>query len=594
MQYYIKNNFYFDIDHANQLRITGPENHLLLGLTFPKELAVTIDSYAIHHDQLQVCLTIPVSELELSIPIVTDIRTLRSFTEPVTPKPLYNQLVAANIADVTPRIINSNENKDTTNFIFTNQYYDLDQQLLSYGAELVFSKEYDVILNGTVLQIKARSTTTIALTINTISTIAITKRINPDIFKEIKQITNPNIHSFVRDLYVQTQEHIEHLIANNKTSSFEYGTIFPRDWIESADLGKGDLKQEIVDYMYEQSMLNISDSGEGWHENIVGEYRTKVSDTSQHIDRKMIDIEPHYILGVEIVSKEFLTKEEHHTKFKKVANFIYNQATEHDYITFKRVQEADYYLVGNWRDSIKAFPSQKSPLAPYDVNCIFYPCALSLIQKYHDYFEIEDDEKLAALIKKWDKQKDKFRLYHHHNIIGYSLALHGKKNRPLAVAHLDESYDLFYGQPSLEEISSFATKIQDPDFFYTPVGPILVAADDEDLTTKEYHGKVIWPKQVAFSVAGLAKQYRRGQKENWPWPLLQHIRQAVIKTSEAFFKGVTDLGSVPELYYYDPQRNSARFYTDQEAIEGQMSLIQLWSAVGARRIIHEYLAITES
>lgn len=179
-------------------------------------------------------------------------------------------------------------------------------------------------------------------------------------------------------------------------------------------------------------------------------------------------------------------------------------------------------------------------------------------------------------------------------LIGYSLALHGRKNIPLPVSHLDESYDLFYGLPSLEEISSFASKIQDEDFFYTPVGPILVSADEDSFTTKEYHGKVIWPKQVAFAVAGLTKQYHRGLNENWPWPLIQNIRQSIIKTSEAFFKGITDLGGVPELYYYDPQRNIARYYTDQEEYEGQMSFIQLWSAVGARRIIHDYLTVTEN
>lgn len=592
MQYFIKDNYYFDIDHLNQLRITGPENHLLMGLTFPRDLYVTIKDYFIENDQLSILVSVPVKSIMLALPLVTDIRSLRNLTEPVSPKPTYEQLIIHGNKDILPRTIKKEASEGLTIIKFINEYTDFQDKKIIYGSSIEVSADFTVELKDNYFSIRGNEH--INFKIKTISNIIIEKKITTTIFKENRTIDAARFNATLRDLYAQTTPHIEHLILTNKTSSFEYGTIFPRDWIESADLGKGDLTQETVDYMYEQSMINISESGEGWHEDLVGEFRIKIKNITEHVDRKMIDIEPHYILGIKNVSKEFLLKEENHQKLKRVAKFICRQAKEQQYITFKPTDIADdYFLVGNWRDSIKAFPSQQSPLAPYDVNCVFYPMSLRFIRQYHDYFDITDLDELTELITHWDNQKNKFRLYHHDNIIGYSLALHGKKNRPLAVSHLDESYDLFYGLPSLEEISSFATKIQHEDFFYTPVGPILVAADDDDFSTKEYHGKVIWPKQVAFSVAGLTKQYYRGINENWPWPLLQNIRQAIVKTSEAFFKGISDLGGIPELYYYDEKTNSARYYTDQDDFEGQMSFIQLWSAVGARRIMHDYLSVTD-
>src|SRR5690606_21278000 len=198
---------------------------------------------------------------------------------------------------------------------------------------------------------------------------------------------------------------------------------FPRDWIESADLGKDDLTQDTVDYMYAQSMRFVSETGEGWHEDVVGEYKTKVADMSMHIDRKMIDIEPRYILGLKRLSKKFLTNEENHAKLRLVAHYILANAREQDYITFKKrpsETEEEYHPVGNWRDSYYAFPRQKSPLAPYDVNCVFYPMALRIIREYYQYFQIEDVDGLTELVTKWDRQKEKFRLYHPGGVIGYS------------------------------------------------------------------------------------------------------------------------------------------------------------------------------
>ncbi|HEX7018074.1 MAG TPA: hypothetical protein VF209_04175, partial [Patescibacteria group bacterium] len=79
-----------------------------------------------------------------------------------------------------------------------------------------------------------------------------------------------------------------------------------------------------------------------------------------------------------------------------------------------------------------------------------------------------------------------------------------------------------------------------------------------------------------------------------PEPVMETIKNAIIVTSEASFKGWEDLQAVPELYYFDDQSSRARFYTDQEEYEGQMSLIQLWSSVGCRRIMREYAFIKDT
>lgn len=590
MRYYIKENYYFDIDHFNQLRITGPQNHLLLGMAFPRNLDLEIKDYELVEGQLEVTVVVPTKKLQVHLPLVTDIRTLRNYTEQKIPRPSYDQLIAQRITDVLPKQISQYAEDGFSVMKFSNSYTDEQGQIKSYGAEVLVPKSYEIHLDQDQINILAEHKP-IELKIRTLSNITVGEPLTAAIFREPPEMSRDLFSPFLLRLYEEAQLHIEHLVRAKKTSSFEYGTIFPRDWIESADLGRSDFMQQTIDYMYSQSMNYISEEGEAWHEDVVGEYKTKLGDQIDHIDRKMVDIEPRYIMGMRVLSKKFLMDKENQRKLRLVADYIIKTARDHEVVTFKKVpySEDEYHFVGNWRDSYFAYPRQKSPLAPYDVNCVFYPVSLKMIREYHQYFRIKDLEELNQLIDMWEQQKAKFRLYHPGGIIGYSLALHGTKNRPLPIPHLDESYDMFYGSPSLEEISSFARKIMSPDYFYTPVGPLLVSRDEDEFTTQQYHGKVIWPKQAAYCVAGLAKQYRRGLREYWPWPIIQTIKEAIVKTCEACFRGWTDLGVVPELYYYDEEQDRARLYTDQEDYEGQMSLIQLWSSVGCRRIMQEYM-----
>ncbi|MBI4136455.1 hypothetical protein HY469_00175 [Candidatus Roizmanbacteria bacterium] len=587
MEYYIKEDFYFDIDHHRQLRITGPENHLLLGTAISRKTDLKIESYEIESGQLVLTLSSPSPSVILSSPLVTDIRTLRNFVESKIPRPTYRELLRKHIAEVFPKITETEKTPDGVVLRFANRYKDTRNTEQIYGAQFEIPHAYT--LHHRRKQIIIAGTPPIRFQIRTISSIAIEDKYKYPLFQPSKALSAEIFPPHMIEAYNQAEEQITHLVRAKKTSSFEYGTIFPRDWIESACLGYGDLDPLTIDYMINQSMKNISESGEGWHEEIVGEYRTKTKQEI-HVDRKMIDIEPLYIMGLEYVTKQFLFKEENVQKLRAIAQYILHNARENHLITFKKTSKgtSEFHLIGNWRDSKEAFPYQKSPLAPYDVNCIFYPESLRIIRKYHILFDIKNVEELDNLIIKWSRNKDKYRLYHPNDIIGYSLALHSTKNLPLPISHLDEAYDLFFNAPSLEEIESFAQKLTDPDYFYTPAGPLLVAADTEGLTEKNYHGKVIWPKQAAFAVAGLSRQYRIGIREGWRGPFLYTIADAIAKTCQACFTGWTQLGSIPELYYFDQKKRRARLYTDQKNIEGQMSIIQLWSAVGARRIIREY------
>ncbi len=592
MPYFLKDNYYIDIDSQNQLRITGPGNHLLIGITFSQKQKPVIERVREIDSDVSITLAFAENSLQFTLPVVTDIRTIRNYTEGIHPKPTYQDLVKQNVQEILPQIIKSYDTENSHVILFQNTYTDEKEENKYYGAKIIIPKEFTVKQTKSSLKISGESQ--VRFRVRTYTNISIIEKIETPIFQTSNILRKGNLSPFLRELYRDSRKNVEFLIRTKKTSSFEYGTIFPRDWIESADLGKEDIHQEAVDYLYQQSMRKISKKGQGWHEDVIGHFRERVGkDEALHIHRKMIDIEPRYVMGVPQVSNQFLLNEDNHKKLLLVSRFILENAKKKDLITFQsaRGKNNKEIVVGNWRDSNCAYPKAKWPVAPYDVNCVFYPAALRIILDFSDYFQIKNRKEVQKLVLKWEMNKEKFKLFYPGGVVGYSLALHGVKNTPMPISHLDESYDLFYAKPSMQYIVSFAKKLTNPKFFYTPRGPLLVASDEDEFTTGMYHGKVIWPKQAAFAIAGLAKQYRYGKSEGWPEPVLTQIKEAILITCEACFKGWEELGFVPELYYYDLKRKKARLYLDQKKYEGQMSNIQLWSSIGARRIIREYLSL---
>lgn len=592
MVYFLKDNYYADIDASNQLRITGPGNHLLIGVTFPKDNPPVVERVREVNGDLIITLAFASNTLRLTLPVVTDIRTVRNYTESVRPKPTYHDLVKQGVREVQPEVVETYNTEKSHVWLFKNTYIDEELEEKYYGAKIIIPEIFQVKRMKKSLKIEGPEQ--VRLKVRTYTNVPITEKIESAIFAAGSRIPKDTLTPFLRQLYNDSKKNVEFLVRTKKTSSFEYGTIFPRDWIESADLGREDIQQETIDYMYEESLRKISKKGEAWHEDVIGHFRQRIGgDESIHIDRKMIDIEPRYIMGVPHLSNQFLLKEGIRKKLLLVSRYILENAKRKETISFKMApgRGTGYYIVGNWRDSGNAFPTQKPPMSPYDVNCVFYPAALRILSDFSNYFQIRRKDQVEDLVQKWDRNKEVFRMFHPKGIVGYALAVHGKKGKPMPIAHLDESYDLFYGRPSMQDIVSFAKKLTDPNFFYTPVGPLLVAADEEEFTSSMYHGKVIWPKQAAYAVAGLARQYRYGKEQQWPQPVLEQIRGSLLVTCETCFRGWEDLGFVPELYYYDKKKKKARLYVDQKKYEGQMSNIQLWSSVGARRIIREYLML---
>ncbi|HUC20156.1 MAG TPA: hypothetical protein VMR98_01515, partial [Candidatus Polarisedimenticolaceae bacterium] len=273
-------------------------------------------------------------------------------------------------------------------------------------------------------------------------------------------------------------------------------------------------------------------------------------------------------------------------------------ATTKNIITFKelphllrRHREEQYYVKGNWRDSDWAYRQIHPQLAPYDVNAVFYPEALKLMQIHATLLGLSLQETKAAALK-WSDTKAHFRFTNPDGKDAYALALYDIHSlepgdyQMLKVNHLDEAYDLFYGQPSMEDIVSFAGRLLDPDYFYTASGPLVVGRN-QGYNNSFYHGEVIWTKQTAFTVAGLQNQLKRAKSQRWPQAAQTLIHEALTATAKASIAAFLNLGAIPELHYDDNGR--PRLFTDQPTTDGVMNLVQLWSAVGARRIIRAYL-----
>jgi hypothetical protein len=407
----------------------------------------------------------------------------------------------------------------------------------------------------------------------------------------------------IKKIWNRTEKEVNHLITWGKTSGDRFGTIFPRDWMESADLGAHDLNKAVRSYMYEASLKNVNKKGEGWHEDVVGEYKYEFEISGKDIlDRHMIDIEPHYILGMKFLSNDFFLNKDNREKLKLVANYIANNAREKDHIIFKEIplklrkSGEKYHRSGNWRDGSWAFKKIADGIAPFDVNAVFYPEALKVLKEFQEKLGLKIDD-IDKLISKWQNKKQEYLFKNPDGKIAYALALYNpepenKKShwKKMEVNHLDESYLYTYSVATKEEIESFCDRLLDKNYFYTASGPLLIANNNKfGYTTAEYHGLVIWVKQTAFTVLALSRTLKHAIIDEWDKALVKKIEKAIIVTSENSFCAFETMGSIPELYWDD--NGKARLFSDQPNVQASLSKVQLWSAVGARRIIRKYYQI---
>jgi len=629
---WIEGSYYVDFDKLGQLRIVGPNNHLHYGSVDLYHDQIEIESTYNEHNKFVILGRFLTGHLFLHDPAIGHIKRVRDLTEiPGKRAPSFKDVYRRYPTDLAPNYVGLEDTKDGHEIsykrLYENHWYGAKLELTADTTIHRHDHKRGYILTSTKPYIAFRLTAdTDVLPESHLANVVIGE---PFVTKVFGSDRVP-----VERLLDRTTFEITHLVKNNKTSGFDYGTVFPRDWMESADLGVGDLTQDAVAYMYQKAYEFINPQGLGWHENIVGEFeyekeqearglsqslddlvdqsnrvshslRELVSQiTEMYITRNMVDIEPRYLFALESVAPKKMSSADL-DRARKVAHFIMLQAANNSLITFKKIPRLmrrhkydEYYSAGNWRDSETAFLKVHAVLAPYDVNVVFYPHALEIIHKHAKTLGV-DQTKISELLHKWSQVRDWYRFKNHDGTTAYALALYNVKEAKdgkvsydqLAVNHLDEAYDLFYNQPSATEVASFAKRIASKNYFYTKSGPTIVGAKD-GYTTDQYHGRVIWTKQTAFAVAGLARQLTRAKRQHWPKAQQTAIEKAITSTAKASIDAWLRLGSVPELHY--DKAGTPHYYNDQPTTEGPMNLVQLWSAVGARRIIKTYLEITRA
>jgi hypothetical protein len=616
--YWLAGAYYIEWDQQGELRIAGPDNHLYYGSIGLDRDQTTISSVRGIKDELVMELEIAASSFLLADPAMGHIRKVRAYIEPNrVRKPSFAEVEQRHPGALAPNYLTAEDN-----VISYRRNYDGN----FYGVVITVPPEAEIVRKdrkkGFLITTKGD---VIKLTLKTVTGYA---RVRTDrtydgpIFEHRPETTG---------LLGQTAAEITHLVRYNKTSGFDFGTVFPRDWMEAADLGLGDLDVAAIRHMYHKAIEFIDGQGEGWHENIVGEFaaerRDEIKELASTFDelvrntypvsfnarryvhameetfivRNMIDIEPHYLLGLATLPPQHWSPDDIGL-LRRVAHYILNQAEDNDLITFKKLppklkrhKQEEYYGAGNWRDSHLAYQVVSPIIAPYDVNAVFYPQALVLIHRYAERLNV-DAERAERLIAKWSKVKDKYRFTNDDGSEAYALALYDVHQKDgmatykmLRVNHTDEAYDLFYGVPSEEEVTSFAKRLLDPAYFYTSSGPTVVG-HGEGYNTTYYHGEVIWTKQTAFIVAGLYRQLHRDDVK-WKPATMILMREAAIKSAEANMKAVDTLGVVPELHY--DVDGVPHLYSDQPKAEGPMNTVQLWSAIGIRRILKVHHELTK-
>lgn len=598
---WIAGGYYVDFDEIGQFRIIGPNNHLYCGLVDIPTHKIKITSVSEKDNILSIKGYFIGSIINLYYPAMDDVRTMRFLKSEGKNKSKTFLEIRREFERSIPQFIKLKEEKDLTKISFK-RFYEEDffyESIFEFGKEIKVKKIVKPY-KGFELSVKDKK---INFLIKAATNDINAKKIS-NFFE--KQEESMDFEAFgkkkelIKKIWDRTEKEVKHLIAWGKTSGDRFGTIFPRDWMESADLGTHDLNEAVRSYMYEASLKNVNKKGEGWHEDVVGEYKYEYEIAGKDVlDRHMIDIEPHYIMGMKFLSGDFFLNKDNREKLKAVANFIVNNAREKDLIIFKEIpaklrkKGEKYQRSGNWRDGAWAYKKIADGIAPFDVNAVFYPEALKVLKKFQEKLGIDIPD-IDKLIAKWHDKKKEYLFKNPDGSIAYALALYNPEpeNRKshwkkMEVNHLDESYLYTYSVATKEEAESFCDRLLDKKYFYTASGPLLIANNNKyGYTTAEYHGLVIWVKQTAFTVLALSRVLKRAIIEEWDKNLIKKIEKTILVTAENSFNAFEAMDSIPELYWDD--NGKARLFSDQPNVQVTLSKVQLWSAVGARRIIRKY------
>lgn len=618
---WLYNGFYVDIDELGQLRVVGPNNHLYYGSAGLYGKQITIGEVELRLQKLRLNVTLNLEDDFLPDPAMGHIRQVRNeiqiFGEPT------RSFASVNVASpglLAPTNISAENDEDLSTIRYTRTYGDH-----FYGIVMTFEKgikvHRDDLCRGFKIEGAGENVTVIIDT----DADEIPEEYVGEIFTdETKQFGDKLKDAEMKRLWNRTTAEVQHLLRGRKTSGFDYGTVFPRDWMETADLMSDELTGETYRFMYSEALRHVNERGAGWHEDIVGEFsyerQQEIERLSSGFDmfidpshpaspqfrklleqldelfvtRMMIDIEPHYLFGLKRMTfNQFSDGDQ--VRLRHVAKYILKRAKREPLISFnklalpfKRHRGDEYYRAGNWRDSLLAYQQVGPMIAPYDVNVVFYPEALKMIAAHADDLEVDGDEAMD-LAEEWSHKAEHFRFTDRNGRSVMGLALYApasthdiKEFKLLRVSHTDEAYSLLYGNPERADVVGFAERLLIPEYFYTPSGPLIVGSG-MGYDHSQYHGEVIWTKQTALIIKGLQKQAKRAKNEGWTAEEQQKISNAVVKTSNASIDAFVQMGAIPELHYDD--KGKPRLYTDQPHPEGQMNMVQLWSAAGARVIL---------
>ena len=599
---WIEGGYYVDFDAFGQFRIIGPNNHLYCGLVDIPRHKISINSIKSKNNILRISAVFNSDSVNLYYPAMDDMRTVRALA---TRKTFLN--IREEIYDrIVPQIVrrSKKDGKTLLKFkrVYGGKYY---QTIFEFGDEVII-KKIKRPFAGFKISVPLLTSPKRGGNIGKIA-FAIKASTNDINFHKLNKISAIDISSFnfkmfgekemiIKEIWSKTEFEIRHLLEWKKTSGDRFGTIFPRDWMEAADLGYHDLTPEVKNYMYEQSLKNINKKGEGWHEDAVGEFKYEYEMSGKNIfDRHMIDIEPHYLMGAEYLSQDFWLRTENRKKMRFAAKYVLKQADARDYITLKKNN-----TTGNWRDSEGTFRKVSKIIAPFDVNAVFYPGALRVIKNNYKKFGFgaSDVDQIGAIYDKWKNKKDEYKFKNEDGRTAYALALYEtKKNKDglakgelggvFKVNHIDESYLYTYSGGSKEDIKSFCERLLDPQYFYTESGPLLVAKNNKYFyNSGEYHGTVIWIKQTAFVVLGLSKHLKIAIIEGWSLDLQKLIKKTILRITEDTLNAIEEMKAIPEVYA-DVKGKPVSF-SELSGSKNEGSEVQLWSAVGIRRIIRKY------
>lgn len=600
---WIEGGYYVDFDEREQLRIIGPNNHLYMGLIDIPRHKIKLKNVKAEGATVKVTGNFTTSEINFYQPAMDDMRTIRDLTtHPHGHKLTFLELRRTNPTESVPMYVRRSQKQKRTHLLFQRTYGESwYRSVWEFGSD-VSIRAINHPYKGYKLSVKAKKGKFIPFVIhaetNDFTEAPCTCRMLP--MDTIDWNVFGKDAPMVERFWFRTQLEVDHLISWRKTSGDRFGTIFPRDWMESILLGEGDVQPETVDQMLAECLAHVDNKGRGWHEDLVGEYKYEHELAGKDIyDRKMIDIEPLYFLCLDYTSPAFWKDEKSMKRLKRVAKYITKKASTQAAITFKKhsrnyqqTRGTMYHRVGDWRDSTWAYKQINEIIAPYSVNVSHYPLALRVILKYAKRFGL-NQVRLKQLVKKWDQTKKYFHFENKKDSSCYALALYDiqkKKTfeyKKMKVCHLDEAYTYALTEGTEQELKHFANLLVSPKGFYTPSGPIIVARENTyGYTTQEYHGLVTWTKQAAFAIKALAKHRILAEQKSWSKKTTKLLDDALEKTCASLLSAFISLNAVPELHY--DKDGVTHFFTDQSSTLGSMSKVQLWSAVGYRRIIREY------